>query len=199
MSERSPYEQLGVTQDASFEEIQAARHRLTQQYSGDRNRVQEIETAYDAVLMDRLRLRQEGKIKVPEGIRFAERELPKTPPSFPAAPPQPAPAWLQRTMDTPSTRDILIPAGIFGALSLASIYSPSTALAVGAMASLYLLYRKENRFGRALLIAFLSLVVGVLLGTAVASLLEPSLSVPAVAIAAWVAFFILWLTTSFLR
>ena len=35
MSEQSPYEQLGVTLDASFDEIQEARDRLKQQYIGE--------------------------------------------------------------------------------------------------------------------------------------------------------------------
>jgi hypothetical protein len=76
MSEQSPYEQLGVTIDASFDEIQEARDRLTDQHSGERQVVESIEAAYDAILMDRLRMRQEGKIKVPERIRFPERQAP---------------------------------------------------------------------------------------------------------------------------
>jgi hypothetical protein len=73
MSEQSPYEKLGVSEEASFDEIQDVRNRLLQQYSGDSKRVEVIEAAYDAILMDRLRMRQEGKIKVPERIRFPER------------------------------------------------------------------------------------------------------------------------------
>jgi len=58
MSEQSPYEQLGVTLDASFDEIQEARDRLKQQYSGEIKLLQSIEAAYDAILMDRLKMRQ---------------------------------------------------------------------------------------------------------------------------------------------
>ncbi len=73
MSDQNPYEKLGVTENATFDEIQDARNHLLQQYSGDPKRLETVEAAYDAILMDRLRMRQDGKIKVPEGIRFAER------------------------------------------------------------------------------------------------------------------------------
>jgi DnaJ-class molecular chaperone with C-terminal Zn finger domain len=74
MSNQSHYQQLGITEDASFEEIQAAKERLKQKNSNDQKVIENIEAAYDAILMDRLRLRQEGKIKVPERIRFPERQ-----------------------------------------------------------------------------------------------------------------------------
>ncbi|MFN6271303.1 MAG: CPP1-like family protein, partial [Microcystis sp.] len=35
MSEQNPYEQLGVTEESSFEEIQEAKQRLVQQYQND--------------------------------------------------------------------------------------------------------------------------------------------------------------------
>ena len=72
MIEQNPYEQLGVTEGSSFEEIQAAKKRICDANNNDPKLVESIEAAYDAVIMDRLRLRQEGKIKVPERIRFPE-------------------------------------------------------------------------------------------------------------------------------
>ena len=65
MSDQNPYEKLGVTEDASFDEIQDAKGRLMQQHRGDQKLVESVEAAYDAIIMDRLRMRQEGKIKVP--------------------------------------------------------------------------------------------------------------------------------------
>ena len=59
MSEQNPYEQLGVTEESSFEEIQEAKQRLVQQYQNDSKIVELIESAYDSVLMDRLRMRQD--------------------------------------------------------------------------------------------------------------------------------------------
>ena len=62
----------GVTENSSFEEIQAAKKRLYEQHGNDSAVLEEVEIAYDSIIMDRLRLRQEGKIKVPDRIRFAE-------------------------------------------------------------------------------------------------------------------------------
>ncbi|MCC5899679.1 MAG: CPP1-like family protein [Phormidium sp. BM_Day4_Bin.17] len=199
MSDQSPYEQLGVTEDASFDEIQAARSRLIG-LNDDRQAVQRIEMAYDAVLMDRLRLRQEGKIKVPEGIRFPERVMSPPPKSLPEPPSTRMPEWLQGAIDTPSQSDILLPAGVFAALSVFSAigvgYVP-ICLALGAGASLYFLNRKEKRFGRAVLFTLVGVVAGILVGGQLATLLGSQLD-PQI-IAAWLTFFILWLTSSYLR
>ena len=83
MSEQNPYEQLGVTENSSFEEIQAAKKRLFEQHGNDSTVLETVEIAYDTIIMDRLRLRQEGKIKVPEKIRFPERNVEKKPQATP--------------------------------------------------------------------------------------------------------------------
>lgn len=203
MSEQSPYQLLGVTEDASFEEVQAARVRLTQQYIGDQRRTQMIETAYDAILMERLRMRQEGKIKVPEGIRFPER-VAEVPPSFPTPSINSSPAWLQKLIDTPSIPDIVWPAGVFVGLSGLSLY-PATSdsvlqltLALGVGASLYFLNRKENKFGRAVLLTVAGLITGLLLGGLIAS----GITIPMLTAEKFitlVTFLILWLVSSFLK
>ncbi|MEL6501721.1 MAG: CPP1-like family protein, partial [Cyanobacteria bacterium J06623_1] len=46
MSERNPYEQLGVTENSSFEEIQAAKKRLYEQHGNDSTVLEEVEIAY---------------------------------------------------------------------------------------------------------------------------------------------------------
>ena len=73
MSEQTPYQKLEVSEDASFEEIQSSRDRLVALYNDNEQSKQDVEVAYDAILMDRLRRRQTGEIKVPERIRFAEQ------------------------------------------------------------------------------------------------------------------------------
>lgn len=207
MTDQSPYEQLGVSPDASFEEIQSARKRLTDKYSGDRLSVETIEAAYDAVLMERLRLRQEGKIKVPEGIRFPEK-LKKAPTSAPS--PTNKPLWLEQLIDTPSQADILLPMGVFLVLI---VFSASTvdaeqtvglqlALAVGFSATVYFLNRKEGKFGRSVLLTLGGLFVGLLVGGLLYTGLESLAMVDrgfSNQFAALVTFFILWLVSSFLR
>ncbi len=200
MSSQNPYELLGVAENASFDEIQDARVRLQEQYASDQKLLSTIEAAYDAVLMDRLRLRQEGKIKVPDRIRFPERLAPA--PSAPApVPTPPTPNWLQRFLDTPSQRDILVPAAIFATLGgLTFVLEPSLTLALGAGVSLYFLNRKEHKFGRSLLLTLAGLGVGLLLGGVLTTLI-PSLQLVGSAgtVAACTSFGVLWLVSALLR
>lgn len=202
MSEQNSYEKLGVSEEASFEEIQAARDRLLEATGADEKSRQSVEAAYDAVLMDRLRRRQEGKIKVPERIRFPERLAPP-PPSVNLPRANQSPPWLQRLIDTPSLRDVLLPGVFFASLSGLSFYGQSTdtlafLLALGVGFNLYFLSRKERKFGRALLLTLASLAIAGLLAT----LLQPY--VPQVGLTpetfiSLVIFLVLWLVSSFLR
>ncbi len=208
MSDLSAYEQLGVTEDASFDEIQEARNRLVAEMSDDRKQADLIEAAYDAVLMDRLRLRQEGKIKVPDRIRFPEKTMPPVVKAAAVATKAP-PAWLERFIDTPERADILYPAIINLSLSALVILLGSPdgaahqlALAVSVGSSLYFLNRKERKFGRSLLLTLGGLIVGLGLGAAIsaglAGVLDSLRVLPLSAIAV-VAMFVLWLISSFLR
>jgi hypothetical protein len=201
MSDRSHYEKLGLDESATFDEVQAARKRLVQEHAGDRKLVEGVEAAYEAILMERLRLRQEGKIKVPDRIRFPERLVEPAPDFAPTAAKQ-APSWLQRLIDTPSRTDILWPAGLFVGTSLLSLAAPALALALGVGCSLYFLNRKEHKFGRAFLLTLIGLVVGVVLGLQIGQLLLPQLqqiSLGLESFASLVTFFVLWLISSFLR
>ncbi|MBE9128434.1 MULTISPECIES: CPP1-like family protein [unclassified Coleofasciculus] len=206
MSDQNPYEKLGVTEDASFDEIQDAKGRLMQQYRGDPKLVETVEAAYDAIIMDRLRMRQEGKIKVPERIRFPER-LPQTPLNVSQTPANSPPAWLQRFLDTPTTSDLLWPGVVFLILSgLAVLYSGVSilplAVALGFGCNIYFLNRKEQQFGRAVLLTLAGLLIGVGLGTALGGVIESQLMGIGLTIekfATLITFVLLWLISSFLR
>ena len=208
MSERNPYEQLGVTENSSFEEIQAAKRRLYEQHGNDSTMLEEVEIAYDSIIMDRLRLRQEGKIKVPEKIRFPERNVEKTL-KVPQIVNDKSNVWLQELVDTPTQADILWPSGIFLTLSATAVFSQNTGasilpllMALGFIANIYFLNRKEGRSGRAFLISFIALFAGIALGTALANLLLSQGGVTVLdnnQFASAVTFCLLWLVSCFLR
>ncbi len=208
MSEQNPYEQLGVTENSSFEEIQAAKKRLFEQHSNDSNVVEQVEIAYDSIIMDRLRLRQEGKIKVPEKIRFPERSIEKSL-KVPQMVKQDSAVWLQKLIDTPSQADILWPTGIFLTLSAIAVFSQNSAasivpllMALGFIANIYFLNRKEGRSGRAFLISFITLFVGIALGTGLANLLFGQGGVTVLGVdqfASAVTLCLFWLVSCFLR
>ncbi|MDB9413168.1 CPP1-like family protein [Microcystis aeruginosa] len=206
MSEQNPYEQLGVTEESSFEEIQEAKQRLVQQYQNDSKIVELIEAAYDSVLMDRLRMRQEGRIKVPDRIRFPERlAIPVE--SKPVTSGK-SPHWWQSLIDTPSAQDIGVPAVIYACLGAITLLVPDPSgsllpllLAFGVFVNIYFFNRKEKRFGRALLFTLAGLVLGVALGAGLASLAaKADLNIFGDRqIYALVTFLIFWVISSFFR
>jgi len=59
---QDPYQQLQVRPDASFDEVQRARDRVLKTCGEDAVARAKVEAAYDAVLMDRLRDRQSGRL-----------------------------------------------------------------------------------------------------------------------------------------
>ncbi|MEL6495551.1 MAG: CPP1-like family protein [Cyanobacteria bacterium J06623_7] len=207
MSERNPYEQLGVTENSSFEEIQAAKQRLYDQHGNDSTVLEEVEVAYDSIIMDRLRLRQEGKIKVPEKIRFPERNVERTL-KVPQVVNEKSAVWLQDLVDTPSQADILWPSGIFLTLSAIAVFAQNEDLgilpllmALGFIANIYFLNRKEGRSGRAFLISFVALFAGIAIGTGLAGLLlgQGDMVLGDNQFASAVTFCLFWLVSCFLR
>jgi Protein CHAPERONE-LIKE PROTEIN OF POR1-like len=208
MSDQNPYEKLGVPEDASFDEIQDARNRQLEQHSGDAKRLEMIEASYDAILMDRLRMRQEGKIKVPERIRFPELRIQTSPKESPISGDR-SPAWLQQMIDSPTSSDLLIPGIWYLGLSAVSIFFSAggsgtlqLALVLGVGSSIYFLNRKEGRFGRAVLSTLLGLTVGLIVGGLIANLAIsqlPLLKLSVEQFSSLVTFILLWLISSFLR
>jgi hypothetical protein len=206
MSEQNPYEQLGVTEESSFEEIQEAKQRLVQQYQNDSKIVESIEAAYDSVLMDRLRMRQEGRIKVPDRIRFPERLT--IPVESKPVTSSKSPNWWRSSIDTPSAQDIGVPAVIYACLGAITLLVPDPSgsllpllLAFGVFVNIYFFNRKEKRFGRALLFTLAGLVLGVALGAGLASLAaKADLNIFGDRqIYALVTFLIFWVISSFFR
>lgn len=206
MSEQNPYEQLGVTEESSFEEIQEAKQRLVQQYQNDSKIVESIEAAYDSVLMDRLRMRQEGRIKVPDRIRFPERLT--IPVESKPVTSSKSPHWWQSLIDTPSAQDIGVPAVIYACLGAITLLVPDPSgsllpllLAFGVFVNIYFFNRKEKRFGRALLFTLAGLVLGVALGAGLASLAaKADLNILGDRqIYALITFLIFWVISSFFR
>ena len=207
MSDQSPYEKLGVSEDASFDEIQDVRNRLLEQHGGDGIVRDVIEAAYDAILMERLRMRQEGKIKVPERIRFPEMRIPSsTQPD--TTPGRQSPAWLQRSLDQPTFMDILLPGAWYLGLSAISLLYPGGSgqvlqltLVAGLGIGIYFLNRKEGRFGRAVLFTLVSLIVGLIAGGLIAGwiLPLPLINLTGNQFSTLLTFILMWLVSSFLR
>lgn len=61
-SSDDPFVRLGLSRDAGFDQVQAARDRCVAEAGADEQAKARFEAAYDAVLMARLRDRQQGQV-----------------------------------------------------------------------------------------------------------------------------------------
>ncbi|KAI4330369.1 hypothetical protein MLD38_028663 [Melastoma candidum] len=64
-----PYKRLGISREASEDEIQAARNFLIQKYAGHKASVDAIESAHDKIIMQKLYERRNPKIDVQKKVR----------------------------------------------------------------------------------------------------------------------------------
>jgi Protein CHAPERONE-LIKE PROTEIN OF POR1-like len=221
MSELDSYKTLGLDEASSFEEVQVARQRLVESCLDDPQRKEQIEAAYDAILMARLRMRQEGKIKVPDRIRFAEKQAETaTAKSGSGANSGASGAstwlqggaqgWLANWLDQPDRSEILWPSVTFAALSGLSALTaasnsagPSVPLGFGVAMCIYFLNRKEHKFWRAVMLAVIGLLVGIVLGFGLSALLQQQGTVLAdnyvTAGVAILTFLLFWLISCFMR
>jgi hypothetical protein len=147
-------------------------------------------------------MRQEGKIKVPERIRFPERQAP--PPATPSqSVTNQSPEWLQQLLDTPTRESLMLPSAIYAGLGVLSLYPGfgtdllQLPLALGVGCSLYFLNRKEHKFGRSVLLTVAGLILGLILG----GILSPVMgtTIAAERFITLVTLIVLWLVSGFLR
>lgn len=221
MSEQNVhYEALGLTEASSFEEVQSARKRLVADYEDNPQKKESVEAAYDAILMERLRLRQEGKIKVPDRIRFAEKQAkPKVSSSSAGGTIENSgPQWFTNLLDQPeSSSELLWPSIIFASLAgLSWVMQPaqtapgpaesvgaSLTLALGMMCAIYFLNQKSRKLWRSMGLSGAGLVFGLALGALIVQIFSSQGTVLATeqiaSLSASVTLLVLWFITGFLR
>lgn len=74
IKERDPYKRLGVSRDASFEEVQEARNFLVEQYRDHDPSREAVELALDAILTERYKVRHRDGFRPPRRGRKGEAE-----------------------------------------------------------------------------------------------------------------------------
>ncbi len=189
------YERLGITPEASFDEVQQARQTCLERVGDDPMARARVEAAYDAVLMERLRERQQGRVSS-AALSASKREeikpvaAPRTPsrPALPALPSLPqlsaggrlqAPSFSLPALSLATGRERwfpLISSGVLLALLL--VAPPGSAellLALATGCAVVNLQRRNGRFLAAVGWSFALLIVGLLLGGLLAGLLDPAL------------------------
>jgi hypothetical protein len=184
----NPYERLGISPDASFDEVQAAKQARLAEVGDDPQARARIEAAYDAVLMDRLKERQQGKVST-AALNASQREA-AAPAPKPALPAMPSLPVLPRApLNLPSARlpSLALAEGrerwlplIGGAvLLLVMLFSPAgnaeLVLAFATVLTVINLQRRGGRLLPAMGWSVLLLSLGLALGGLLLQLLDPSL------------------------
>lgn len=193
-SDLGPYERLGIAADASFDAVQEAKQARLAEVGDDTMARSRIEAAYDSVLMERLKERQQGKVsnaaktasqreqatvtakgpalkmpglKVP-ALKVPALKVPAINGSMPSLSSMPT-----LTL-APGGIELWLPIGVFALLLALVLLVPAAPaellLALATGTTVICLQRRNRRFLPAVGWGFGLLVVGLLLGGLLSSL-----------------------------
>ncbi|GAB4838572.1 hypothetical protein Ancab_028118 [Ancistrocladus abbreviatus] len=185
MSVENALKLLGVSEGASFDDILRAKKSILATCDDDQEMIAQVEAAYDMLLMQSLTQRRAGKV-ANSSIRYADVK--------PVGASGSLPQWLQSTIknspiivETPSTANLGIQAGVYGAMMVLTYVNGSSApsagpyagadvpgliLATSFGASLYFMTKKNVKLGKATMISIGALMTGAVVGSAVENWLQ---------------------------
>jgi hypothetical protein len=181
-----PYERLGVAADASFDEVQAAKLARLEEVGDDTMARSRIEAAYDAVLMDRLKERQQGRVSSAAKSASQREQLAPPPPRL-AVPALPqlqlpkvaAPQLALPGLELATGRELWFPLATTGVLLLllllAPTFPPDLVLALATAMAVINLQWRHRRFLAAVGWGFGLLCLGLLLGALLTGALSSTL------------------------
>lgn len=153
---RDPYKRLGISSEASEDEIQAARNFLVRQYAGHKPSVDAIESAHDKIIMQKFYERKNPKIDVKKKVRqFRQSRVVQV---------------LTDRFRTPSTKFIIktsIAFVVLGALTVLfpTEEGPTLQVAISLIATIYFIYDRLKSKIRAFLYGAGAFAFSWLLGT----------------------------------
>ncbi|GJD06019.1 hypothetical protein Gasu2_04600 [Galdieria sulphuraria] len=135
--ELNPYRSLGVSEDASYEEVEAAYQRLVKKYQGNEKQLIKLEMYKDKIFEDQLRARMEGRTRVKVKESPAERRLSQK--RF-----QP-PKWIRDAIKVPDKKYMQRTALVMSIFIVAGFITPrlsTTCMSMSAIASIAFLYNR---------------------------------------------------------
>lgn len=192
---RDPYKRLGVSRDASEEEIQEARNFLAGEYAEHERSRESIEAAFDKIIMESFRARKKSKINLKSNLKKKVAE---------------SPPWVRNVLnmfEVPSTQVILQRAVLFALLGVWSVMNsaeggPAFQVAVSLAACIYLLNDRLKSIGRAFILGFGGLLVGWIFGSFLVPVIPPYLfprTWSLELITALISYVFLWFSCTFLK
>jgi hypothetical protein len=177
-----PYATLGVAEDASFDAVQAARQARLAEAGDNPLARSKVEAAYDAVLMERLKERQQGRVSTAARTASVREQQPPAPPprlTLPALPKVSPPAVALPSLALGSGRQLWFPLGVTGVLLALLLVvpaaSPDLLLALATAMAVISLQWRLGRLPLAIGWGLGLLCGGLLLGGLLLSLTAPVL------------------------
>ncbi|KAK4430660.1 protein CHAPERONE-LIKE PROTEIN OF POR1, chloroplastic [Sesamum alatum] len=190
---RDPYKRLGISREASEDEIQAARNFLIQTYGGHKPSVDAIESAHDKIIMQKFYERKNPKINIKKKVREVTQSR-----------------YVQAVTSrfrTPSTSVITKTSIAFIALGVLTVLfpteeGPTLQVAISLIVTMYFIYDRLKSKLRAFLYGAGSFILSWLLGTfLMVSVMPPILKGPRSleVTTSLISYIILWVSSTYLR
>ncbi|KAL7131432.1 hypothetical protein ABFS83_12G002700 [Erythranthe nasuta] len=190
---RDPYKRLGISKEASEDEIQASRNFLIQTYGGHKPSVDAIESAHDKIIMQKFYERKNPKINIKKKVREVSQSK-----------------YIQAVTSrfrTPSTNVIVKTAVAFVVLGALTVLfpteeGPTLQVAISLIVTMYFIYDRLKSKLRAFLYGAGSFALAWLLGTfLMVSVMPPILKGPRSleVTTSLISYIILWVSSTYLR
>lgn len=190
---KDPYKRLGISREASEEEIQASRNFLLSKYAGHKPSVDAIESAHDRIIMQSFYDRRSPKINLKKKVReVSQSRVVKA---------------VTNRFETPATNLILKTAAAFIVLGVLTVLfptedGPTFQVAVSLFVSIYFIYTRLRSKLRAFLYGVASFLGSWLLGTLLmVSVVPPLLKGPRSleVTTSLLSYVLLWVSSTYLK
>ncbi|KAJ8536357.1 hypothetical protein K7X08_034758 [Anisodus acutangulus] len=190
-----PYKRLGISRDASEEEVWSSRNFLLNQYANHERSAESIEAAFEKILMASFINRKKTKINLKTRLKKKVEE---------------SPLWVQNLLnfvELPPSVIILRRLFLFGFMACWSVMNsaeagPAFQVAISFGACVYFLNDKTKSLGRAAIIGFGGLVAGWFCGSLLVPMIPSFLLQPTWSLELLTSLFIyvsLFLSCTFLK
>ncbi|CAA6673743.1 unnamed protein product [Spirodela intermedia] len=190
---KDPYKRLGISQDASEEEIQAARNFLINKYAGHQPSVDAIESAHDKIILQSLLERKRPKINIKKRVRdITQSRIVKA---------------ITSRFQVPSRNVIIKTAIVFIILGVLTVLfpteeGPTLQVAISLIASVYFIYERLRSRLRSVLYGIGAFAFSWLLGTfLMVSVIPPLLQGPRSleVSTSLISYILLWVSSTYLK
>nr|XP_043632496.1 protein CHAPERONE-LIKE PROTEIN OF POR1, chloroplastic isoform X2 [Erigeron canadensis] len=190
---KDPYKRLGISKEASEDEIQSARNFLVQKYAGHKPSVDAIESAHDKIIMQQFYERKNPKINVKKKMREVTQSR-----------------YVQAVTSrfrTPATKFIIKTSIAFVVLAALTVLfpteeGPTLQVAISLFTTIYFLHERLQSKLRAFLYGVGTFIVSWLLGTfLMVSVIPPILKGPRSleVTTSLVTYVLMWVSSTYLK